>query len=84
MTVFRDFLKVDKETVKQGKVLNVTEHNSRVPVETCKKMGYDIIRVGFVPDPIESLRILRRLALDHLIAGSAGGTIGIPDGKTMT
>jgi len=84
MTVFRDFLKVDKEMVKQGKALNVTEHNSRVLVETCKKMGYDIIRVGFVPDPIESLRILRRLAPDHLIAGSAGGTIGIPDGKTMT
>ena len=84
MTVFRDFLKVDKETVKQGKVLNVTEHNSRFPVETCKKTEYDIIRVGFVPDPIESLRILRRLAPDHLIAGSAGGTIGIPDGKTMT
>jgi uroporphyrinogen decarboxylase len=63
--------------------MNVTEHNSWVLAETCKKMGYDIIRVGFVPDPIESLRILRRIAPDYLIAGSAGGTVGIPDGKTM-
>jgi len=83
MTVFRDFLKVDEEMVKRGRTLNVTEHNSRFLAETCRKMGYDIIRVGFVPDPIESLRILRRLAPDHLIAGSAGGTIGIPDGKNM-
>jgi len=83
MTVFRDFLKIDKEMIERGRGLNVTEYNSKVLAETCKKMGYDIIRVGFVPDPIESLRILRRFAPDFLIAGSASGTIGIPDGKNM-
>ena len=60
VTVFRDFLKTDKERIRRGRNLNVTEHNSRVLAETCKKMGYDIIRVGFAPDPLESLRILRK------------------------
>jgi len=83
VTVFKNFLKTDKERIRRGRNLNVTEHNSRVLAETCKKMGYDIIRVGFVPDPLESLRILRKIAPDYLIAGSAGGTLGIPDGKNM-
>jgi len=83
MTVFRDLLRMDKEMIERGRGLNVTEHNSRVLAETCKKMGYDIIRVMFVPDPLESIRMLRRIAPDHLIAGSASGTLGIPDGKSM-
>jgi len=83
MTVARDFLKMDEEMMKRDRAVDVNEHNSRVLVETCRKMGYDIIRVGFVPDKIESLRILRRLAPDHLIAGSVGGTVGIPNGKKM-
>ena len=83
MTVFRDFLKQDEGMVKHRKDLDVTEHNARVLAETCKKLGYDIIRVGFVPDEIKAIKILRKVAPDHLIAGSAGGTIGIPDGQHM-
>jgi len=83
MTVFRDFLKQKECMVKRGKELDVTEHNTKVLAETCKKMGYDIIRVGFVPDEMRAIKILEKVAPDHLIAGSAGGTIGIPDGKNM-
>ncbi len=83
MTVFRDFLKQGEGMVKRGKGLDVTEHNTRVLADTCKKMGYDIIRVGFVPDEIKAIKILKKVAPDHLIAGSTGGTIGIPDGKSM-
>lgn len=83
MTVFRDFLKQEGNMVKRARGLDVTEHNTRVLAETCRKLGYDIIRVGFVPDEIEAIRLLKKIAPDHLIAGSAGGTIGIPDGKNM-
>jgi uroporphyrinogen decarboxylase len=82
-TVFKDFLKQDEKMVAAGKGLDATEHNTRVLAETCKKMGYDIIRVGFVTDQMEAIRLLRKIASDHLIAGSAGGTVGIPDGKDM-
>ena len=34
VTVFRDFLKTDKERIRRGRNLNVTEHNSRVLAET--------------------------------------------------
>jgi uroporphyrinogen decarboxylase len=81
--VFRDFLKQDSEMTKRGRGLDVTEHNAQVLAETCKKMGYDVIRVGFVPDTNKAIKILRKIAPDHMIAGSAGGTIGIPDGKNM-
>ena len=83
MTVFRDFLKQEEGMVKRGKGLDVTEHNTKILADTCKKMGYDIIRVGFVPDEIRAIKILKKVAPNHLIAGSAGGTIGIPDGKNM-
>ena len=83
MTVFRDFLKQEEDMVKRGKGLDVTEHNTGVLAETCKKLGYDIIRVGFVPDEMKAIRLLKKIAPDHLVAGSAGGTIGIPDGKNM-
>ena len=83
MTVFRDFLKQEEGMVKVGKGLDVTEHNTRVLAETCRKLGYDVIRVGFVPDEMKAIKILRKIAPDHLIAGSAGGTVGIPDGKNM-
>ena len=82
-TVFKDFLKQDAEMTERGKGLDITEHNAHVLAETCKKMGYDIIRVGFVPDPIKAVKILRKIAPNHMIAGSASGTIGIPDGKNM-
>jgi len=82
-TVFRDFLKQDENMMAEGKKLDVTEHNTRVLAETCKKLGYDIIRVAFVPDPVKAIELLKKIAPDHLIAGSAGGTIGIPDGKTV-
>jgi uroporphyrinogen decarboxylase len=82
-TVFRDFLKQDEAMTERGKGLDVTEHNTRVLAETCKKMGYDIIRVSFVPDSIKAVKLLRKIAPDHLIAGSTEGTLGIPDGKNM-
>jgi uroporphyrinogen decarboxylase len=82
-TVFRDFLKQEEKMVAAGKGLDITEHNTRVLAETCEKMGYDIIRVGFVTDQIGAIRLLRKIASDHLIAGSAEGTVGIPDGKEM-
>ncbi len=82
-TVFKDFLKQDAEMTERGKGLDVTEHNAQVLAETCKKMGYDVIRVGFVPDTNKAIKILRKIAPDHMIAGSASGTIGIPDGKNM-
>jgi len=80
--VFKDFLK-EAPVTKRRKSLDITEHNTRVLAETCEKMGYDIIRVAFVPDQIKAIRLLRKIAPDHLIAGSAGGTLGIPDGKNM-
>ncbi len=80
--VFKDFLKEEPVT-RQRKSLDITEYNTRVLAETCRKMGYDIIRVAFVPDQIKAIRLLRKIASDHLIAGSAGGTLGIPDGKNM-
>ena len=83
MTVLKDFLKQEEGMVKHGKNLNVTEHNTRVLADTCRKLGYDIIRVGFVPDEIEAIKVLKKIAPDHLIAGSAGGTIGITDGQKM-
>jgi uroporphyrinogen decarboxylase len=82
-TVFKDFLKQDAAMIERGKGLDVNAYNAKVLAETCKKMGYDIIRVGFVPDPIKAIRMLRKIAPDYLIAGSAAGTIGIPDGKNM-
>jgi uroporphyrinogen decarboxylase len=82
-TVFKDFLKQDQKMTVKGKGLDVTEHNTLVLAETCKKLGYDIIRVAFVPDQNKALKMLRKIAPDRLIAGSAGGTLGIPDGKNM-
>jgi uroporphyrinogen decarboxylase len=69
--------------VMRGKGLDVTKYNTSVLARTCKKLGYDIIRVGFVPDEIKAIRFLKKRAPDHLIAGSAGGTLGIPNGKNM-
>ncbi|RJS74440.1 hypothetical protein CW712_06545 [Candidatus Bathyarchaeota archaeon] len=60
-TVFRDFLKQDENMMAEGKKLDVTEHNTRVLAETCRKLGYDIIRVAFVPDPVKSIELLKKL-----------------------
>lgn len=68
--------------VSSGKGRNVTEHNIGVLVETCKKLGYDIIRPTFVPDPLMAIRIAKKIAPDHLVMGSTGGTLGIPNGSS--
>ncbi|MCD6443641.1 hypothetical protein J7L70_01400, partial [Candidatus Bathyarchaeota archaeon] len=52
-TVFRDVLSgmaVVKDPVK------ATRHNTEVLVKTCLKLGYDIVRPVFVPDPLEAIR----------------------------
>jgi len=68
---------------KLGKASEVTEHNTRILAETCMKLGYDIIRVSHVTDDVKAIRLLKKIARDHLVAGSAGGTLGIPDGGNM-
>ncbi|MBS7614267.1 hypothetical protein KEJ18_00785 [Candidatus Bathyarchaeota archaeon] len=80
--VFQDFLK-EAPITKQQQRFDVTEYNTLVLAETCMKMGYDVIRVTFVPDQIKAIRLLKKVAPDYLIAGSAGGTLGIPEGKNM-
>lgn len=80
-TVFRDALnkmKIEEDPVK------VTRYNTEVLVETCIKLGYDIFRPAFVPDPIEAIRYARKIAPDLVIMGNSPGTgLGIPDGKSM-
>jgi uroporphyrinogen decarboxylase len=84
MTVFRDMLKQDQEMIERGRGLDVTEHNTRILAETCIKLGYDVIRPVFVTDQTKAIRLLKKIAPDYLVAGSAnGGTVGIPDGKNM-
>lgn len=83
MTVFRDFLKQEEKMIRDGEGLDVTEHNTEVLAETYKKMRYDIIRVNFVSDMVKAIKLLKKIAPDYLIAGSAGGILGIPDGKDM-
>jgi len=80
MVVFR---KRHREMVELGKGIDTTEHNTMVLAETCKKLGYDIIRPVFVKDQLKAIKLLKKIAPNHLIMGSTGGTLGIPDGKTM-
>jgi len=63
---------------------DVTEHNVGVLARTCAKLGYDVLRPAFVPDHLKSLKIAKRIAPDLLIMGSTGGTLGIPDGSSMS
>ncbi|MEM2239852.1 MAG: uroporphyrinogen decarboxylase family protein [Candidatus Bathyarchaeia archaeon] len=80
-TVFRDILskmKIEEDIAK------VTRHNTEVLVETCSKLGYDVFRPSFVPDPLEAIRYARKIAPDLAIMGNSPGTgLGIPDGKSM-
>lgn len=66
------------------KGLDLVKHNTRVLAETYVKMGYDILPyIGFFTGQTRAIRMLKKLAPDHLIAGSAGGTLGIPHGNNM-
>ena len=80
-TVFRDSLskmKIEEDMVK------VTRYNTEVLVETCIKLGYDVFRPAFVPDPLEAIRYARKIAPELAIMGNSPGTgLGIPDGKSM-
>ncbi len=80
-TVFRDVL--SKMNVEEDAV-KVTRHNTEVLVETCIKLGYDVFRPAFVPDPIEAIRYARKIVPELAIMGNSPGTgLGIPDGKSM-
>ncbi|MGQ9515067.1 MAG: uroporphyrinogen decarboxylase family protein [Thermoproteota archaeon] len=60
----------------------ITEYNVSALVETCKKLGYDIIRPVFVPDLLKAIEFAKKISPDHLIMGSSGGLLGIPDGRS--
>ncbi|MEM2849804.1 MAG: uroporphyrinogen decarboxylase family protein [Candidatus Bathyarchaeia archaeon] len=80
-TVFRDTLskmKVEEDAAK------ATRHNTEVLIETCLKLGYDVFRPAFVPDPLEAIRYASKIAPELAIMGNSPGTgLGIPDGKYM-
>lgn len=80
-TVFREVL--DKMVVVRDPV-RATRHNTEVLVKTCQKLGYDIVRPCFVPDPLEAIRYASRIAPELVVMGSSPGTgLGIPDGRSM-
>jgi len=65
----------------------ITLYNASILAETCKKIGYDGIRPGpggiHFPNLIEAIKILKKVAPEYLIIGSAGGNLGIPLGGKM-
>jgi len=63
---------------------DVTEHNVRILARTCAKLGYDVLRPAFVPDYLRAMQIAKGIAPELLIMGSTGGTLGIPDGSSMS
>jgi len=73
-----------KGMIPSARGVDVTEHNVRVLARTCAKLGYDVLRPAFVPDYLKALQIAKRIAPDLLLMGSTGGTLGIPDGSSMS
>lgn len=80
-SVFRDVLDRMPFTKDPAKAV---KHNTRVLVETCIKLGYDVVRPAFVPDLVEAITYARKIAPQLVVMGSSLGTgLGIPDGKRI-
>ncbi|RLE80773.1 MAG: hypothetical protein DRJ52_05650 [Thermoprotei archaeon] len=67
-----------RRLLREGKAEKLLRHNVEVQVEVCLKLGYDAVRIHAVPDLPEAIRLVRKMAPQLAIIGSADGTLSVP------